>query len=277
MNPRTKPKTKELSQQQVLCENVFAAAKRYSLGVGCVSHSAMQATVEQLSGLEIFATLHPEVLSVLAHQTQVEQFQRGEILFHEGDRLPEKLYAVLQGEIQIQKVSASGKETVLRWLPAGEIFAAPALFGDRVAPATAIALRDCAIVTLKKSALLEAIQSTPEVALQILHCYNRRLQEMHQTIHGLISKRAIVRLARTIQYTARRYGTEMTEEGACLIAKLPYQQLARTVGITYEECARLVKKDLGTIVSYQRGGKIAILDATALEAIATESGLMSII
>lgn len=231
----------------------------------------MQATAEQLSHLSIFATLNSKALSRLGRQTQIEGFQRGEIVFQEGDCLPPKLYAVLTGEIQMQKVSVSGKETVLRWLPAGEMFAAPALFGDGIAPATAIALGDCEIVTLAKSALLEAIQSTPEVALQILQCFNQRLQEMHQTIHGLVSERAIVRLARTLQYIAQRYGTKKTTEGACLTAKLPYQQLARTIGITYEECVRLMNKDLRAIVSYQRGGTITILDAAALDAISQRS------
>ncbi|MGD2184290.1 Crp/Fnr family transcriptional regulator [Lusitaniella coriacea] len=231
----------------------------------------MQATAEQLSHLSIFTVLHAEALSLLAPQTQIKGFQRGEIVFNEGDYLPPKLYAVLTGEIQIQKVSVSGKETVLRWLPPGELFAAPALFGDGIAPATAIALQDCEVVTLEKSALLEAIQSTPEVALQILQCFNQRLQEMHQTIHGLVSERAIVRLARTLQYIAQRYGTKKTKQGVCLTVKLPYQQLARRIGITYEECVRLTNKDLRAIVSYQRGGIIAILDASALDAIASES------
>jgi hypothetical protein len=43
--------------------------------------------------------------------------------------------------------------------------------------------------------------------------------------------------------------------------------MARSIGITYEECARLMKK-LETIVQYGRGGRVVILNQANLEAIA---------
>ncbi len=228
----------------------------------------MQATAEQLAILNIFAQLDPQALEPLVDASLVQGYQRGDILIHEGDRFPPKLHAILDGRLLVQKIAASGKETTLRQLSAGEMFAAPALFGDSIAPATVTALRDTRIVTIDKAALLSAIQSTPEIALQILQCFNQRLQEMHQTIHGLISERAVVRLARLILYTADRYGTELTEAGARLNTKLPHQQMARMVGITYEESVRMIKKDLHTAIEYNRGGVIIIRDAAVLQSMA---------
>ena len=105
------------------------------------------------------------------------------------------------------------------------------------------------------------------IGLQILHCFNQRLQEMHQTIHDLISERAIVRLSRAIYYSGQRYGVSETSLGQQLNSKLPYQQLSRMIGITYEECVRLVKKELKDILIYQRGGIITIQDEAALVAV----------
>lgn len=231
----------------------------------------MKATTEQLVQIRLFAATSPDYLENLQPHTQIRPYRRTEIILHEGDPLPPKLYALLDGALLVKKVSVSGKETILRQLSNGEMFAAPALFGDRIAPATVVALQDSHIVTIERTALLEAIRSTPEIALQILGCFNQRLQEMHQTIHGLVSERAIIRLARLIQYTAERYGVEQTKGGACLNAKLPYQQMARMIGITYEECARLVKKDLHTIIDYRRGGIVTIQDAAAIAALIDET------
>ena len=107
--------------------------------------------------------------------------------------------------------------------------------------------------------------SPPNIALQILSCFNQRLQEMHQTIHGLMSERAIIRLLRLIIYNAKRYGFEKTTEGIFLNQKLPYQQMARMIGITYEECVRLMKRDLNSTIIYRRGGNITIKNLTELE------------
>ena len=147
------------------------------------------------------------------------------------------------------------------------MFAAPALFGDRIAPATVIALEDSKIVTIDKSQLLKAIQISPEIAFNILQCFNQRLQEMHQTIHGLISERAVVRLARLIHYTASQYGTKPTKKGACLNRKLPHQQMSRMVGISYEECVRIIGGEFNKIINYGRGGIITIEDPSALQSI----------
>ena len=98
-----------------------------------------------------------------------------------------------------------------------------------------------------------------------LEQYDRQIRLVQQTIHGLISERAIIRLVRLIIYTARRYGFKTTNQGIDLNQKLSYQQMARMIGITYEECVRLMNKDLNAYIIYRRGGKITIKSLVDLE------------
>jgi CRP/FNR family transcriptional regulator, cyclic AMP receptor protein len=182
----------------------------------------MRVTVEQLQQISLFSGLDLEQLAQLQTHGVVKQYSRGEIILHEGDRLPAKLFTLLSGRIEIKKTAATGKETILRMLPAGELFAAPALFGDRVAPATVVAAQDCQILTIERTALLEMIQNTPEFALQIIAVLTERLQHLHQVVHGLASERAIVRLAQCIQRAAIAEGTDETEQGLQLRSRLPY-------------------------------------------------------
>lgn len=226
----------------------------------------MQATLEDLKKISILAGLKPDELAQLQSQATVKSYQRGEIVFHEGDRLPAKLFAVLSGTVQIKKTAATGKETLLRTLSTGELFAAPALFGDGIAPATVVVEQDCQIFTLDRAALLDLIGQTPEVALRIMAVLTERLQHLHTIVHGLVSERAIVRLAQFILTNAEQ-GTELTSEGMELRSRLPYYDIARSIGITYEECVRLFKQ-LHPTVSYQRGGKIVLIDQAKLEKIA---------
>ena len=98
--------------------------------------------------------------------------------------------------------------------------------------------------------------------------FNQRLQLLHETVHGLVSERAIVRLVQFVQYFASHYGTEPSSQGQRLKVNLSYYQIARSVSITYQECVRLFKS-IPLVVSYSRGGKITILDFEALNAIAS--------
>jgi len=227
----------------------------------------MQASLEQISRIIVFVGIETSDKESLQPYTQVQGYKKGEIILHEGDRLAAKLYAVVSGSIQVTKTATTGKETILRGLNAGEMFAAPALLGDSIAPATVTAESDCEILTVQRDALLQAIQSNPEIALRMLMVLNTRIQKLHETVHGLVSERAIVRLARLIQYFATESGTEPSPQGQILKIKLSYYRMARSIGITYEECVRLIKT-LNSVVAYSRGGKIIILDAEKLNAIA---------
>ncbi|MBD1867302.1 Crp/Fnr family transcriptional regulator [Cyanobacteria bacterium FACHB-471] len=227
----------------------------------------MQVTIDQLQQIPLLSKLDLDQLAHLQARAAVKHYLQGEIILHEGDRLPAQLFAVLSGRIEIKKTASTGKETILRALPAGELFAAPALFGDGVAPATVVAEQDCQILTVERTTLLEIIQNTPEVALQIIAVLTERLQHLHQVVHGLVSERAIVRLAQFIQAAAIAEGTDVIDQGLQLRSRLPYYQIARSIGITYEECVRLFKQ-IQTVVTYRRGGKILVLDQAKLDAIA---------
>ncbi len=228
----------------------------------------MQITTAQLHQISIFSGLEPDQLVQLQPHAAIKTYLQGEIVLHEGDRLPAKLFSVLTGVIQVKKTALSGKETILRTLAAGEMFAAPSLFGDGIAPATAIAIQECQILTIERSALLEMMQQHPELALRIIVTLTERLHHLHNVVHGLASERAIVRLTRLIQTAAIEGGTQPTQNGLCLQTRLPYYQIARSIGITYEECVRLFKQ-LQSVIAYSRGGKILLLDRAKLDAIAS--------
>ena len=174
----------------------------------------------------------------------------------------------MSGSLRVAKTATAGKETILGTLFQGDIFAAPALLGNGIAPATVTAETDVQVLTTEREFLLAAIRENPEIALRILAVFNQRLQQLHDTVHGLVSERAIVRLARFIHYFAVEQGTKIADNSVCLEKRFPYYQIARSIGITYEECGRLFKK-LKPFVSYSRGGKIMVLDWEKLEDLAS--------
>ncbi len=219
----------------------------------------------QLQQIPLFANLELSLLEQLAAKSKLTQYAMDEVVFHEEDELPACLHVLVSGSLRIAKIAESGKETILRILPAGEVFAAPALFGNGRAPGTATAIEPVTVLTLRREALLEGFSQNPELALHLLVVFNQRLQQLHNRVHGLVSERAIVRLVRYLEHFAADRGTEIVAEGERLRGKLTYYQIARSIGITYEECVRLFKQ-LQPAVTYQRGGIITILARQRLTA-----------
>ncbi|MEO0803753.1 MAG: Crp/Fnr family transcriptional regulator [Cyanobacteria bacterium J06642_2] len=225
--------------------------------------------IDQLQSVPLFAELAPSLLEQLASSSCQTAYDSDEVLFHEGDDLPACLHVLTSGRLRIAKIAPSGKETILRILPAGEMFAAPALFGNGKAPATAIAIEPVQVLTLERQALLTGFSQTPELALHVLRVFNQRLQQLHERVHGLVSERAIVRLVNYLEHVASYAGTELVEEGERVRSRFTYYQIARSIGITYEECVRLFKQ-LHPAVRYQRGGVITISDWPSLSAFKQE-------
>ena len=231
-----------------------------------VSALAPQIDAAQLQDISLFADLDAALLQQLAQHSQSRSYQADEVVFHEGEALPAGLHVLVSGRLRMSRTAASGKETILRILPAGEVFAAPALFGDGQAPATVQAIAPATVLTLKRQALLDGFAETPELALHLLAVFNQRLQQLHQRIHGLVSERAIARLATYLESVADYDGTDLVADGERLRSRLTHYQMARSIGITYEECVRLFKQ-LQPAVSYRRGGSITIRDRAYLRSI----------
>ena len=230
----------------------------------------MQIDVQQLQYISLFKELEPLLLGKLAEHSSLKTYESDEVVFYEGDALPACLYLLVTGSLRLTKISESGKETILRLLRADEVFAAPALFGNGVAPATATALEPIKVLTIEREVLLNGFREAPEMALHMLGIFNQRLQHLHSRVHGLVSERAIVRLIHYLKYFADSGGTETVPEGQRLRARLTYYQMARSIGITYEECVRVFKQLKGS-VTYQRGGKITILEPNQLTAIVQQN------
>ena len=224
---------------------------------------ATQIDVVQLQEISLFADLEGSLLEYLAQHSHVRTYLTDEVVFHETDALPACLHVLVSGRLRMTKIASSGKETILRILPAGEVFAAPALFGDGIAPATVVAIAPATVLTLDRSALLAGFAQTPELALHLLAVFNQRLQQLHQRVHGLVSERAIARLVNYLESVADYGGTDPVADGEQLRSRLTYYQIARSIGITYEECVRLFKQ-LKPAVTYRRGGLITIRDRDQL-------------
>ncbi|WP_228054308.1 cyclic nucleotide-binding domain-containing protein [Nodosilinea sp. LEGE 07298] len=103
----------------------------------------------ELQRLELFADLTPALLEQLATASRLTDYEANAVVFREGDALPPCLHVLVSGQLRVAKVATSGKESILRLLPPGEVFAAPSLFGNGCAPATVVAIASATVLTLE--------------------------------------------------------------------------------------------------------------------------------
>lgn len=220
-------------------------------------------SVDVLASLPLFADLDETRLARIAAQSFATGVEPGECVIREAEPAPPYFHALLIGTVQVLKSAHSGKETTLRVIRPGEIFAWAALMDGGPSPATARAMTRGRVLRIPYAAMLELMADEPAFALRLLATLSERLRDVHEQLHAVVSERARTRLARLILRHIRRDGGAQTP--------LPHQVLSRMAGIAYEESVRIVGEwshGPRPLLTYGRGGRITVLEPDELAAIA---------
>lgn len=216
-----------------------------------------------IASIPFFAGLGEDQLRSLAAAGGIRTLDPGECVLREAEPVPPYFHALVAGTIQIVKSAHSGKETTIRLIRPGEIFAWSALLDGGMAPATARAMTRCRVMVIPHDAMMGLLAREPALAARLLATLCERLRDLHEQLHDVISERARTRLARLILRHQRRDGATPTP--------LPHQVLSRMAGIAYEESVRIIGEwshGPRPLLTYGRGGHITVLDPEALAAMA---------
>ncbi len=135
--------------------------------------------LKRLQTFEFLRGLDKETLSRLAQNSIWKVFAPDAVVFWEGDT-ESNLYYLQYGSLKVLKASADGREQVLRFVSAGEMFNEVGVLAKRANPATAVALEESGIWLLPRQALEQLILAHPQTALQII-------ENMADKIIGLVT------------------------------------------------------------------------------------------
>ncbi len=135
--------------------------------------------LKRLQTFEFLRGLDQDTLIRVAKGAIWKVFAPNAVVFWEGDT-EANLYYLHYGSLKVLKSSPDGREQVLRFIGAGEIFNEVGVLAKRPNPATAIALEESGIWLLPRHTLDEVILAHPQIALQII-------ENMADKIIGLAS------------------------------------------------------------------------------------------
>lgn len=211
-----------------------------------------------ISKVPIFNHLEEEEMREILKKSSQKVFQKGEIIYHEGDPL-EYLYIVHVGRVKIYKLFESGKEQLLRILEPGEFLGELALFTDKVMDSYAEAIVKSEICAIHRRDIQELMKTHPTIPLKILSEFSERLDETEYLV-GQLS-------ARDVETRTASYLVKLAEDTNTLNVVLPMSKkdLASYLGTTQETISRRLSHFQTKGMIEQVGHrKINILDLNAL-------------
>jgi CRP/FNR family transcriptional regulator len=178
-----------------------------------------------------FDDLPENVLKIIASNTQLREYERGDVLFWEGDPCA-GLHILESGSVKLYRVSPQGRQYIIAVLTEGATCNEVPAFDGGTNPVNVEALETSRVWVVEPHVLHELVKSNPEFALKILGKFGQNLRNLVAKVSEMAFYQVTHRLARLI--------TELPVEEAR--PHWTQEQLAARLGTVREVVARSLRE-----------------------------------
>ena len=112
-------------------------------------------------------------------------FKRGTYLFHEGDVAAE-IFLLQEGTVEISSVSTAGNQRLVTSLNPPRIFGELAVLGEMARTASALAVTEVRVSSLRGEFFMGLVERNPSVAMTLLRTLARHLDSHESHIDDLL-------------------------------------------------------------------------------------------
>lgn len=204
-----------------------------------------------------------ETLAALAKTTLEEKYERGQLLFLEGDHC-KGLYYLVEGKVRLFKSGPDGRELTLQMVVPGQTFNEVPVLDGAPAPDSAEALENSLVWIIPTEIVLQLVENEPAVARAVINDLATRMRNMTTLLGELTLKQVTSRVARIL--------LSQIEQGAILgvgisnqlTTQMTQQQMASMAGTVREMVGRALRTLQKSGAIEARRGHIIIKDAARL-------------
>ncbi|WP_062532020.1 Crp/Fnr family transcriptional regulator [Jeotgalibaca dankookensis] len=186
-----------------------------------------------VSLVPIFNHLEEEQLNEIMKTTQSVSYQKNEIIYHAGDK-SDSLYIISSGRVRIYRLSASGKEQLVRIINVGDFTGEMALFSEGIHESYAEAMKDTKICMIKRSDIQDLLLKYPSISLKFLSEFSNRLEESEKQTTRFSTEQVDTRIALFLVESLDEADSESLE----LTLPMTKKNMASYLGTTPETISR---------------------------------------
>ncbi|MEZ4837837.1 Crp/Fnr family transcriptional regulator [Flavobacterium sp.] len=220
-----------------------------------------QCIVREFSSLK---ALNKEELLKMANCKSSYTIKKGEPIFEEGESV-NGIYCVKDGVCKLSKLSANGKDQIVKLVKPGELLGQRSMISDEPANLSAVALEDMEVCFIPKSDVLGFFNNNNQFSMNVMKTICGDLKEADDHMVSMAQKTVKERLAETLLYLEDTFGKN--EDGSLHI-QLSREELAGMIGTATESCIRLLSEFNKIGLIDIKGKKISIIDKMKLKRIA---------
>jgi CRP-like cAMP-binding protein len=177
-------------------------------------------------------------LELIASLLIERRYARNTTIVEEG--LPgDYMYVIREGRVKVTKLSDEGREKILNFLDEGGFFGEMALLDRAPRIASVKTLKPVRLLALSRTDFLNALRTSPDLAMAVIQELVRRLREVDEQASSLSFQRVKERTKGLLRRLAHESADDPERRTT---AALTHQQIADMIGTSRETVTRVVKE-----------------------------------
>lgn len=217
----------------------------------------MNNLLKTLSSIPVLSNLSPEQLDKFGKITIEKIFNKNQLIFQDGDN-GDGIYMIVEGAVKVFKLSRNGKEHILFYFSAGQIFGEISIFHSYHF-ANAEAIETTRVLYIHRSCLLELLKNNPEFAMKMLADLSNKIGLLAIQIENLKLKQIPSRLAAYLLSASEKQARSTHVD-----LNVSKGNLASLIGSIPETLSRAFSKLSAQGIIRVEGQKITFLDTSRL-------------
>jgi CRP-like cAMP-binding protein len=188
--------------------------------------------------LTMFAGLDAKALDGILNEARAHRHPKNSSVFQEGQEA-HSVFLLLHGYVRAEKTTPDGKQIVVRYVSAGEIFGVAQAIGLKNYPATAVAVVDSVSLGWPSAAWPRLATQHPALASNTLQTVGQRLQEAHTRVIEMTTEEVERRIAHALLRLVKQAGRKI-EGGIEIDFPISRQDVAEMTGTTLHTVSRVL-------------------------------------
>ncbi|MBE9489698.1 MAG: Crp/Fnr family transcriptional regulator [Bacteroidetes bacterium] len=164
--------------------------------------------------------------------------KKGEVIFEEGEML-NGVYCVRDGICKLSKLSANGKDQIIKLVVKGELLGQRSLISEESSNLQATALNDMELCFIPKSEIIDDLRKNVSFSFDVLKNMSHDLKEADDIIVNMAQKSVRQRLAEALISINSSFGTNPDGTLSVLLSREDY---ASIVGTATESAIRVLSQ-----------------------------------
>jgi len=193
-----------------------------------------------------------------------KRIKKGDPLFEEGEKL-KGVYCVREGVSKLSKLSANGKDQIVKLATKGEVMGQRSVIAEESANLSAVAVNDMEVCFIPKEAIVNTLHKNPDFTFEVLRLMAHDLREADDVIVNMSQKTVKQRIAEAFLYLKNSYGED---KDGYLSLTLSREDIANVVGTATESCIRIISEFKKKGLLKSAGKKLGIADEKKLQDLA---------